>query len=61
MIQFDYKNGEDFTCVLCGRTHHTARPRPDKLCDPCWELKTRIECHPDLARKVIAEIDGEGK
>ena len=54
---FDYKNGEDYVCVLCGETKHTAGPRPDKLCDGCWELKTRIEMQPDLARKVIKDLE----
>ena len=54
---FDYKNGEDYICALCGETKHTAGPLPDKLCDPCWELKTRIESSPDLARKVIRDLE----
>ena len=53
---FDYKNGEDYTCVLCEENKHTGSPRPDKLCDGCWELKTRIEMQPELARKVLENL-----
>ena len=62
--RFDFKNGEDYVCVLCGERKHTGNPRPDRLCDACWELKTRIEGQPELARKVLANIkeeDNEGK
>ena len=53
---FDYKNGEDYTCKLCGENYHTSRPRPDKLCDGCWELKIRVKMQPALARKVLADM-----
>lgn len=54
--QFNYKEGEDYTCVLCGETKHTTGPRPDSLCDGCWELKHRIEDQPGLAYKVLMRI-----
>jgi hypothetical protein len=54
---FNYKSGEDFTCALCGKIKHTYGPRPDKLCDGCWELKHRIEDQPELARKVLDTMD----
>lgn len=28
-----------------------------KLCDPCWELEHRIKLDPELARRMLAEID----
>lgn len=56
---FDYKNGECYTCTLCGERKRTTGPRPDKLCDSCWELKTRIEAQPELARKVLQDIEAK--
>ena len=56
-MSFDYKNGEDYVCVLCGKARHASLPTPDKLDDGCWELKSRIEMQPDLARKVLKEIE----
>jgi len=56
-MTFDYKNGEDFVCVLCEKTKHTGGPRPDNLCDECWELKTRIKMRPDLTKKVLEALD----
>jgi ribonucleoside-diphosphate reductase alpha chain len=44
---------ETYICVLCGETKELSGPRPDKLCDGCWELKHRIEDRPDLALKVL--------
>ena len=44
-------------CMRCGEPvqHEDA-----KLCDRCWELSTRIERDPELARKILADMDGEG-
>ena len=42
-------------CLLCGQP--TANL--DRLCDPCWELKTRIERDPDVARAILANM-GDG-
>jgi len=53
MPEFDYKNGEPYTCVLCGKNKWTYGPRSDSLCDPCWELKHRVEAQPELALKVL--------
>jgi hypothetical protein len=55
-MNFNYRDGEMFTCKLCGETQHTFGPRPDKLCDGCWELKTRIEAQPELAKKVLSQL-----
>ncbi len=56
-MSFNYKDGEEYTCLLCGETKHTRSPRPDELCDPCWELKCRVRHSPDLARKVLADME----
>jgi hypothetical protein len=56
-MTFDYRNGEDYACVLCGERKHTLGPRPDKLCDGCWELKVRVELQPELARKVLRDLE----
>jgi hypothetical protein len=40
------------TCRWCGKgTHNETRE-----CDPCWELRWRIEGDPELARKMLAEL-----
>lgn len=59
MKKFDYKNGEDYTCVLCEQEKHTHGPRPDNLCDSCWELKTRVESQPELARRVLMALSSK--
>ena len=59
LMTFDYKNGENYTCVLCGEKKHTHGPQPDKLCDGCWELKTRIESQPKLAQKVLFDLEAK--
>ncbi len=56
--EFDYKNGEDYVCALCGEKKHTSGPRPDELCDGCWELSTRIRNQPVLAKRVLQNIEG---
>lgn len=41
-------------CTIC------KKPTPmlgTKLCDRCWELSSRIRDAPDLARKILAELD----
>lgn len=41
-------------CKWCGgKTHMTAT----KLCDRCWELESRIGANPELARRMLQEID----
>jgi len=55
-MSFNYKEGEEYICRLCGEAKHTMGPRPDKLCDGCWELKTRIDMQPQLALQVLAPL-----
>ncbi len=52
----------DYICKLCGVKKESLGPVPDELCDGCWELKIRIETQPDLAKKVLhdMEADNEG-
>ena len=41
-------------CTICGnKTTMTGT----KLCDRCWELKSRIEMDLDLAKKIIANLE----
>jgi hypothetical protein len=41
-------------CTICGdKTTMTGT----KLCDRCWELKTRIEMDSDLAKKIIKNFE----
>lgn len=40
-------------CQYCGlNTYNTGT----KLCDGCWELKTRIEADTPLAEKILADV-----
>jgi len=44
-------------CTLCAQP---TRMLGTKLCDRCWELKTRITHDIDLAKRIIKDIeDGE--
>ena len=43
-------------CGLCGK------PTPmtgTKRCDFCWEMEGRIRREPDLARKVLAQLEAD--
>ncbi len=39
-------------CRLCGMPTEMLST---KLCDPCWELESRIQKSPDIARKILKE------
>lgn len=41
---------EIIKCTLCG---NPTTMLGTKLCDRCWELKSRIEADPDLAKKIL--------
>lgn len=45
-------------CRLCSKPTMMLGTR---LCDPCWELETRIESDPELARKILAVMNKEKK
>lgn len=45
---------ETTTCTICG---NQTPMLGTKLCDPCWELQSRIEAGPDLARAILKEVD----
>jgi hypothetical protein len=45
---------EQGTCILCGQTCDVGKM--DKLCNRCWELKTRIIYNPNLAIIVLDEL-----
>ncbi len=55
-MSFNYKDGKDYTCRLCGEAKHTLGPRPDGLCDSCWELEARVKAQPLLAHRVLASL-----
>ena len=47
------RDRETVACSICGT------PTPmlgTKLCDRCWELKTRIEADPELAQKILDSL-----
>ncbi len=50
---------DKFTCKLCGEEYDLHGPVPDKLCDGCWELKTRVESQPDLARQILKDMESK--
>lgn len=45
---------EKVECTVCG---DLTNKLGTKLCDRCWELKSRIERHPTLAMKILGELD----
>lgn len=46
--------GQETTeCTLCGQE---TPMMGTKLCDRCWELKSRIEADPELAKKILNEV-----
>lgn len=50
-------------CRICGTQTYMLNTR---LCDRCWELESRIQSDPELARKILAasddgDNDGEGR
>lgn len=50
------KDDKTVNCLLCGgKTTKIGT----KLCDRCWELKTRIEANPIVARLVLRKLDTE--
>jgi len=64
MKWLDYENGKRYFpevpnddtigCKLCNRP---TRMLGTKLCDPCWELQRRIEYNPEMALKILAELN----
>ncbi len=49
-----FNKPETVPCKHCGIP---TRMLGTKMCDGCWELETRIESKPKLARKILAAID----
>jgi hypothetical protein len=43
------------TCPWCEEKIH---PKMGDICVSCWALKTRIEKHPDIAKRMLASITG---
>lgn len=50
------KEDKTVDCLLCGGE---TTKIGTKLCDRCWELKTRIEANPTVARLVMRKLDTE--
>lgn len=51
---YDRFGQETTECTLCNQETPMIGT---KLCDRCWELKSRIEADPELARKILASIN----
>ncbi len=51
----EFHRPEVVRCRLCDAcwTESTGT----RLCDPCWELETRVQASPELARKVLKELE----
>ena len=47
---------ETVACRLCGQP---TMMLGTKLCDRCWELETRIEMAPDIAKRIIAALEAK--
>ena len=43
----------EIPCTLCGTKTNMLGT---KLCDRCWELKSRIEASPELASKILQNL-----
>jgi hypothetical protein len=53
-IPFPSQSDETVPCGICG----TATPMlGTKRCDRCWELEKRIHANPELARKILADME----
>lgn len=47
-------NNPTVPCKYCGiPTHMTGT----KLCDGCWETERRVTSNPELARRILAEME----
>lgn len=46
---------KEIDCELCGQK---TKMTGTKRCDRCWELETRIASDLELAKKIIASIEG---
>lgn len=55
--KFNKYNEELITCRICNT--HLTTALGTALCDSCWELETRIRSNPELAKKIIMEIELE--
>ena len=49
-----YMPAETVPCRVCG---DPTEMRGTKLCDRCWELKNRIRAAPELARRILAQME----
>ncbi len=49
-------NQKTINCRLCDTPTNMLGT---KLCDRCWELETRIQGDPELARKILEDYDAD--
>lgn len=42
--------------ILCRLCNAPTQMTATRLCDRCWELRSRIERDPELARKILNEL-----
>jgi len=49
-------NPETISCRICGET---TLANPTKLCERCFNMANAIAGDPELARKILADIDKE--
>ncbi len=55
-IPLPVRTDETVPCTLCGKPTEMLNT---ELCDPCGELNTRIRKDPDIARKVLDNMEKE--
>jgi len=48
------RQGITVPCKWCSTA---TRMTGTRMCDPCWELERRISADPELARRMLAELD----
>jgi hypothetical protein len=51
-----FTDAERVPCTICGKP---TRMLGTKLCDGCWELRTRIERDPDIAHKILNNLEAQ--
>lgn len=47
-------DAEHVPCCLCGKNTDYVST---EICVECWELKWRMQKHPEIARKILEQLD----
>jgi len=58
MSALAHKDEDRIPCKWCGTP---TQMLGTKMCDGCWELETRIQSQPDLARRILDDLESESQ